>query len=250
MATPAICCQVADIQPRATKVFRTHPPRTPAVTPARTPNPISSATTRRGSRSSTPSSASAMVRKMISSGTQMPSLSPLSTLSPWRIRDGSRLLLTTGCPNAASVGARMVASAAAVQMLRSGRRSRAATVPATMVRGRPTPSSRTGSWASRRSPTRLIRTASVNSISASVASARWRRNWFATSSSTNSRAWFPTSRPTRTNTMAWLTREDCTRSDTAAYPTRSTARVGSAQSPMRSSAVRSSPSSVHPPDRE
>ena len=63
---------------------------------------------------------------MISSGTQMPSLSPLSTLSPWRMREGRRWLLTTGCPSAASVGARIVASAAAVQSPRSGNSSQGA----------------------------------------------------------------------------------------------------------------------------
>ena len=45
-----------------------------------------------------------MASAMNSSGTQMPSLRPLSTLSPWRIRDGRRGSVTTAWPSAASVG--------------------------------------------------------------------------------------------------------------------------------------------------
>ena len=51
-------------------------------------------------------STSATATAANSSGTQIPSLSPLSTLSPWRILAGTRGSVTTACPSAASVGAR------------------------------------------------------------------------------------------------------------------------------------------------
>ena len=47
---------------------------------------------------------------MKKSGTQMPSLRPLSTFSPWRTRERQRGSVTTAWPSAASVGARMIAS--------------------------------------------------------------------------------------------------------------------------------------------
>ena len=43
-------------------------------------------------RNVVPASASAIAIAMKNSGTQRPSLSPLSTLSPWRIRDGIALV--------------------------------------------------------------------------------------------------------------------------------------------------------------
>ena len=46
-------------------------------------------------------------------GTQSPSLSPLSTFSPWRIRDGMRSSVTTAWPSAASVHASTIASTSA-----------------------------------------------------------------------------------------------------------------------------------------
>jgi hypothetical protein len=64
-------------------------------TPASRPQPISSTTMR--SASSLPITfdlASAVARMMSSNGTQMPSLRPLSTFSAWRIRAGTRSLVT------------------------------------------------------------------------------------------------------------------------------------------------------------
>ena len=74
------------------------------------------------------------------------------------MREGSRRLLTTGNPSAASVGAKTVASAAAVHTSSWGNNASPARVPATIVSGRPTPSSRTGSADSRRSRPSLTRT--------------------------------------------------------------------------------------------
>ena len=90
VTTALICFQVPSIQPLAVKLRSTQAPRAPAASPARAPKPISSRITRSGSTWTAPSSASAMVRKMISSGTQTPSFRPLSTLRPWRMRDGRR----------------------------------------------------------------------------------------------------------------------------------------------------------------
>ena len=60
-----------------------------------------------------PSSASPIARAMNSSGTHSPSLRPLSTLSPCRIREGRRASVTTAWPSAASVGASTIASTSA-----------------------------------------------------------------------------------------------------------------------------------------
>ena len=132
------------------------------------------------------------------------------------MRDGRRRLVTTGSPRAASVGASMVARAAAVHRSSPGSRARAATVPATMVNGRPMPSRRAGTSDSRRSRPSLTRTASVNSTRARVASARWRTNWPAASASISSSAWLPASSPTATNTIAWVTGVDPSRPEIAA----------------------------------
>ena len=55
----------------------------------------------------------------------MPSLSPLSTFRPWRMRDGTRGSVTTAAPSAASVGARTTARMTASvdrQLTEDGRR--------------------------------------------------------------------------------------------------------------------------------
>jgi hypothetical protein len=62
----------------------------------------------------------------------------------------------------------------------------------------------------------LTRTASVNSTRVSVASARWRTNWLAASTSITSSVRLPASSPTATNTMAWVTGVEASRPDTAA----------------------------------
>ena len=116
-------------------------------------------------------STSATATAANSSGTQMPSLRPLSTLSPWRIRCGTRGSVTTACPSAASVGASTTARITASPMLSSPKIAAAATAPSAMVSGRPMPSSRTGTSTVRRSAPRSMREASANSTSASVVSA-------------------------------------------------------------------------------
>ena len=80
----------------------------PAATPPITPKPISSSG--RGSRRRGPRDLGLDVSGRSaanSSGTQIPSLSPLSTFSPWRMRGGTRGSVTTAWPRAASVDARI-----------------------------------------------------------------------------------------------------------------------------------------------
>ena len=84
-------------------------------------------------------STSAIATAANSSGTQMPSLSPLSTLSPWRMRCGTRGSVTTACPSAASVGASTTARITASSMLSSPKTAAAATAPSAIVSGRPMP---------------------------------------------------------------------------------------------------------------
>ena len=67
---------------------------------------------------------------MKNSGTQIPSFRPLSTLRPWRTRSGSRGSVTTACPSAASVGARMTASRSASGHDSEPKRTRATPKPA------------------------------------------------------------------------------------------------------------------------
>ncbi len=62
----------------------------------------------------------------MSTGTARPSFKPLSTVRTSRTSAGTDLFATTGAPNAASVGARIVASTKANATPRAGN-SRAAT---------------------------------------------------------------------------------------------------------------------------
>ena len=73
---------------------------------------------RRSRRTVVPASVSAIAIAMKNSGTHSPSLRPLSTLRPWRIRDGTRSSETTAWPSAASVHASTIAS---TQRLREAR---------------------------------------------------------------------------------------------------------------------------------
>ena len=96
------------------------------------------------------------------------------TLRPWRMREGSRWLLTTGSPRAASVGARMVARAAAVHRSSCGQQGQAGQ-GAGHDRQRQADAEQPGRHGRPRAAAvpSLTRTASVNSTRARVASARW-----------------------------------------------------------------------------
>jgi hypothetical protein len=108
---------------------------------------------------------------MKNSGTHSPSLSPLSTLSPWRMREGTRSSETTAWPSAASVQASAMASTSASAKLIPGTTAAPINAPATIVSGRPMPSRRSGTADSWRSARNEIRDASANSTSVSVISA-------------------------------------------------------------------------------
>ena len=146
----------------------------------------------------------------------MPSLSPLSTFSPWRIRPGTRGSVTTAWPNAASVGANTIARITASSMLSCPKIAAAATAPSAIVSGSPMPSRRTGTPTSRRSSRRSMRDASQNNTRASVASASARTVPLELSRSTSPSTSGPTSSPTPVNTMTGVTGVPDNRPETAA----------------------------------
>ena len=82
------------------------------------------------------------------------------------MRAGTRGLLTTACPSAASVGASTVPMIAASQKERSVSSRAAAAVPNAMVSGIPMPRRRRGSSSFCLRAERLILAESVNSTSA------------------------------------------------------------------------------------
>ena len=172
-------------------------------------------------------STSAAATAANSSGTQIPSLSPLSTLSPWRILCGTRGSVTTAWPSAASVGARTIARITASSTLSSPNRTAAATAPRMMVSGSPMPSSRTGTSAARRSWARSMREASQKSTSARVASARVRTVEPVLERSTPSSTSGPTSNPKATNSIAGVIGVPASRRETAATPSRASATSAS-----------------------
>ena len=108
---------------------------------------------------------------MKKSGTQIPSLRPLSTLRPCRTRDGIRSSVTTACPSAASVQASMIERTRASTRLTPGSTPTPTSVPAAIVSGRPIPSRRAGTANSLRRAGKEIRDASAKRTSVSVASA-------------------------------------------------------------------------------
>ena len=135
------------------------------------------------------------------SGTQIPSLSPLSTFRPWRIRCGTRGSVTTAWPSAASVGANTIARITASSTDNCPKIQAAATAPSAIVSGRPMPSRRSGTPASRRRRPRSMREASQNSTSARVASASVRTAELELSVSISPSTLGPTSNPMTTNSI-------------------------------------------------
>ena len=74
----------------------------------------------------------------------MPSFSPDSTFSPCRMREGRRGSVTTACPSAASVGARITARIRISARLNEPNSPAPSAQPARIVSGRPIPSRRAG----------------------------------------------------------------------------------------------------------
>ena len=135
----------------------------------------------------------------------MPSLRPLSTLSPWRTRAATRGSVTTACPSAASVGARITPTITASPRVNWRKTTPATSAPSAMVRGRPMPRSRAGRPNSARSALKSMRDASQKRTRASVASASVRTTEPVLSSSTPPSTWGPTTRPIATNTIVGVT---------------------------------------------
>ena len=119
--------------------------------------------------------AAAMAMKNSMKGTESPSFSPASTLSAWRMRMGTRELVTMIWPSPASVGARMAERIPASQSDSRGKTSRAATAPRTIVSSIPALSSRAGKVPMLRSTPRSVRLASVNNSSTNPSSATLRK---------------------------------------------------------------------------
>ena len=163
-----------------------------------------------------PPSIASSARKTVRKGTDPPSFSPLSTLSAWRIRSGTRSLVTIAWPSPASVGARTVPTIAASQIVKLVKRRDAMVAPAAIVRGRPMMRSRAGSAAFFRSTFTLIRDASVKSTSTSASSPVRRRNSLLIPSLMNGTATEPMSTPARIKTIGAVTSSFCRRRETRA----------------------------------
>ena len=160
-------------------------------------------------------------------GTQIPSLSPLSTLSPWRIRAGMRGSVTTACPSAASVGAKTTARMTASAAVSWSKITAATTAPSAMVSGSPIPSRRTGTPTAWRSCPRSMREASQNRTSASVASASVCTVALELLMSITSRTSGPTSNPIATKTIAGVTGVPDSSREVAATPSNTSATMAS-----------------------
>ena len=147
----------------------------------------------------------------------MPSLSPLSTLSPCRIREGTLGSVTTACPSAASVGASTIASKTASMNASSPSTATPASAPATIVSGSPIASRRSGTTYSRRKTARSMRDASEKSTTVNVASAIQRTVELSIVGSSQPRTSPLTRMPPATNTIAAVMMVPESRRETAAY---------------------------------
>ena len=144
-----------------------------------------------------PASASPSAIAMNSSGTQIPSFSPLSTLSPCRIRDGSRGSVTTAWPSAASVGASTMARTSASLQASDPKTTGRERVPRATVSGSPIAEQPRRDRVLARRPRRSIRDASVKRMSVSVASASTLTGSPLALGSSQSKTFGPTSSPSR-----------------------------------------------------
>jgi hypothetical protein len=192
-------------------------PTAPLTTPNSTPYPIAFTTTTSAPWKLVVSASASLTASAIrSSGTQMPSFNPDSTFNPCRMREGRRASVTTACPSAASVGARMIASSSASPRLSSPKRPAASAQPARIVSGRPIPSSRSGTAYSRRSAPMSIRDASAKSTRVSVTSASSRTASLREPRSIQPRPLLPKSRPSETKKIAAVTGVRSRRRETTA----------------------------------
>src|SRR5690348_2362896 len=163
---------------------------------------------------------------MPKSGTQRPSLSPLSTLRPWRTSDGRLGRVTTDWPSAASVGASTIARISASGHSSDPNTTRAAPNPAAIVSGSPIPRSRVGTRYSSRRARRSMRAASPNSTTASVADASSLTVAPFGLGSTSPVAFAPPTRPMAVKTIGAVIEVPSNRRDTAANASTLTAIAG------------------------
>ncbi len=179
------------------------PPTTPTAAPTASPIPISrSANCAQCPGVSRLAPAAASATSAVTTGRTMPSLSPLSTFSTWRIRFGICRLVATALPRAASVGARIapIRKPSAIEM--SGTSHDAARPPKTIVSGSPMPRSRPGisrNW--RRMIPMSTRVASAKRTSTRVASARSRTPDCSNPMSTRAKPSGPITQPTTTKVI-------------------------------------------------
>ena len=140
------CWNVWLIQPLSVPSVTSRAPVQPTAIPTNGPRvTCAAANFSQYSLPPSPGTAEAQVdMKSSTRGRAMPSLRPLSTLSAWRMRTGTRGLETTAWPRAASVGASTAASRAASHSVSAGNRPAAIAMPSTMVSGMPISSRRTG----------------------------------------------------------------------------------------------------------
>ena len=167
--------KISVVRPRRSAKVISQPPAAPMAAPARPPNPICSAvkTTQFDcTLSCTPPTATHAKNR--TAGSANPSLTPLSTINALRKRSGTRRLVTTAWPSAASVGARIAAKRAISQPDQSGIKKRPAMYPKSIASGNPIPNIRSGTRAFARTSRARSIAASANSTSTRVISAtRW-----------------------------------------------------------------------------
>ena len=206
-----------------------HPTATPTATAIPTCRKSSVTRSAIGSCSSATIAAST---NTTNTGSAIPSFRPLSTLSAWRMRRGTRGFDTTALPSAASVGASIAARIAASHTSRSPRITEAPTQPSPIINGRPIPSRRAGMTSSLH-VAELIALASVKSTTTRVATSTSEMSSTSPARplrSTRPRTSGPINRPSVVNTMVPVTADRSSRSDTSANATKANATIAAVYS--------------------
>ena len=174
--------------------------------------------------------AKAPARNKLTKGVTMPSLSPLSTLSMRRTREGIRSSDMIVDPSAASVGATMAPRAAATQRPLEWNSPTASAAPAPIVSGSPIPSRRAGMAMSVAKVHALTREASEKSTRARVISANERMVDECSCTWTRTTGPWVTANPSRTKAMGAVTCQRSRRADTSPQTTKHAATTANAAS--------------------
>ena len=206
---------MGSIQSRLTDQDRNRFPITATAIPINGPSVTCKAANQASSRAAPGSVCMlAKVASTSTTGSAIPSLRPLSTLSACRTRTGTPGLLTTACPSAASVGASTAPSTAASSQLNSGSSNLATTAPRPIVSGNPMPSKRTGRPSSCRSAYQSMRAASPKRTKINVSSARMCIAPCSTFRCSHPSPQGPNNRPHATNTRGGVSEDVAIRFDT------------------------------------